>query len=130
MDSNALQQQSGKIAGGLVAVAALFLVARSLIIPESLIPIGQANGTYANDCCGTLTLRDGTMRIGKREIAYVIERDKNGAYLLPRLYVGVDPRYGLQIERSKYPLMLRLDDEKHPKDISILGNDDEYHFTR
>ena len=130
MDPNALQQQSGKIAAGLGVVAAIFLIVRSLIFPEPPIPIDRANGTYANDCCGPITLRDGTMWFGQRELTYEIDRDKGGAYVLPRLYVGVDPQYGLQIERSKSPLKLRLDDEKHPESINILGSDDEYGFTR
>jgi hypothetical protein len=130
MDTNALQQQSGKIAAGMAVVAVLFLIVRSLAFPEPPIPINQANGTYANDCCGTISLSDGTMRFGKREVTYVIERDKGGAYILPQQYVGIYPGQGLQIEQSRSRLKLRLDDEKRPQTISILGSDKEYLFTR
>ena len=63
----------------MAAAVALLLIVRSLVFPEPPIPINQANGTYANDCCGTISLRDGTMRFGKQEVSYVIERDKLGA---------------------------------------------------
>ena len=108
------------------ALSAIYLIA----MPAPKLPLDAANGTYANDCCGTVTLRDGIMSFRNREIAYIIERDKGGAYVLPQAYVGVEPGNGLKIERSRNVLKLRLDDEEHPEAISILGADGEYRFTR
>ena len=70
------------------------------------------------------------MSFRNHEVAYVIEKDKQGAYVLPQRYVGIYPGQGLQIEQSKNRLKLRLDDEEHPQTISILGSDKEYLFTR
>ena len=65
------------------------------------------------------------------DVSYVIARDKGGAYLMPSRYVGVEPPNGMQIERQKYPLKLRLDDEVHPQEVRVVGSDNyEYHFTR
>ena len=107
-------------------MSAIYLIAR----PAPKLPLDAANGTYENDCCGTVTLRDGTMLFRNHEVAYAIERDKGGAYVLPQAYVGVEPGHGLQIERNRNVLKLRLDDEKHPETISVLGRNKEYRFTR
>jgi hypothetical protein len=108
------------------ALSAIYLVAR----PAPKLPPDAANGTYANDCCGTVTLRDGTMWFQNHQVAYAIETDKGGAYVLPQAYVGVEPGQGLQIERNRNVLSLRLDDEKHPESISVWGRDKVYRFTR
>ena len=102
-----------------------------LIAPVPSLPIGMANGVYANDCCGTVRIQDGTMFFKSGDVSYVIARDKGGAYLMPSRYVGVKPPNGMQIERQKYPSKLRLDDEVHPQEVRVVGSDNyEYHFTR
>jgi hypothetical protein len=110
----------------LVVAALLSLVLR----PAPKLARDMADGVYANECCGTLTLRNGAMSFHQHELAYIIETDKGGAYIMPKTYVGVEPPYGLQIDRTKNPLKMRLDDEKHPQAISIFGRDRSYEFTR
>ena len=114
-----------------IPVAASLAMLYVMVAPTPSLPISMANGVYANDCCGTVRLQDGAMSFRGGSVSYVIERDKGGAYLMPTKYVGVEPPYGLQIERQKYPLKLRLDDEAHPENVRVLGTDDyEYRFTR
>lgn len=109
------------------ALSAIYL----LVMPLAKLPLNSANGTYANHCCGTVELRDGIMSFRNHEISYVIEKDKGGAYLLPRAYVGVLPGHGLYIARNKNVLKLRLDEEEQSESISIVGADSrEYSFTR
>lgn len=107
-----------------------FLAIYLLFAPAPKLPLDAANGVYANDCCGTIRLHDGVMQFRNQQVAYVIETDKGGAYLLPRTYVGVLPPYGLQIDRSRNQLKMRLDDEKRPETISIFGRDQIYEFSR
>jgi len=115
---------------GLPLMAFALLAIYVLAVPGPKLPLDAANGVYANDCCGTIVLRDGVMSFGNQELTYVIEKDKQGAYILPQRYVGIYPGQGLQIERSRNVLKLSLDDEEHPQTITILGSDGVYLFTR
>ena len=84
------------------------------------LPIDTANGTYANPCCGSLTLTNGQMVVGQGQfVSYVVEHDKIGRYVLPASYVGVTDGRVLHVDRSANPLMLRLDDTKQPASIDL-----------
>ena len=101
-----------------------------LLWPMPKLPIDAANGVYANPCCQPIILRDGTMSFGKHEVRYLIEEDKEGAYLLPQAYVGVEPS-GLQADQSKYPLKLRLNDMSSPDRLTLPSlNNEYYEFAR
>lgn len=130
MDEKSLRKQNGLIAAGLGAVAMTILIGRSVIFPPPAISIAAANGTYVNECCEHITLRDGTMYIGDREISYDIGEDKEGAFILPAGYVGVGAMRHLRIERRSMPLKLRLNNRDHPEQISIYGVDRSYSFER
>ena len=110
------------------AMAALMLYI--LVAPAPKLPLKVADGTYFNPCCSELTLRAGIMSFGSNEVRYAIERDKEGAYVLPEDYVGVDPDQGLLVERKHTPLKLRLDAKEYPTSVSVLGPNEEYRFAR
>jgi hypothetical protein len=86
---------------------------------EPRLPAGSADGSYYNPCCGFLTLHGGELRGGNDAVSYVIERDKAGAYVLPKALVSVASNR-LDIDRSAHPLKLRLDRERDPTSIEVL----------
>ncbi|KQO05892.1 hypothetical protein ASF09_13640 [Sphingomonas sp. Leaf242] len=61
----------------------------------------------------------------------MIERDKVGAYVLPNALVSVASKR-LDIDRSAYPLKLRLDRERDPSSIEVMdrSNGPAYIFAR
>ena len=112
----------------MAVIAAIWLYL--LLWPIPKLPIGAANGVYANPCCKPIILRDGAMSFEKHEVRYSIEEDKEGAYLLPEVYVGVEPS-GLQPDPRTYPLKLRLNEITHPDRLTLWGSDkQQYEFTR
>jgi hypothetical protein len=100
-----------------------------LLAPIPQLPIGSANGEFANDCCGTITLDNGQMAIGKQYIAYIIETDKRGPYVLTTGYVGVADR-GIEINRNGHPLKMYLDARTNPGVITIMSRRGEVQFER
>lgn len=85
------------------------------------LPISTANGLFASACCGTVVLRDGRLTLGNgREVAYVVERDNAGRYILPVDYVGTTD-HGLLVKRNGNPLKLRLDDVPRPRRIEVVN---------
>lgn len=118
----------------LSAAVALGIVAACLAILVTdgpRLPAGRADGTYYNPCCGLMTLRSGDLRSGADAVSYVIERDKTGAYVLPRALVSVVGNR-LDIDGSAYPLKLRLDQERDPSGIEVMdrSNTRSYTFLR
>jgi hypothetical protein len=119
-----------KWVGGAVLAVVMAIWLYLLLWPIPKLPIDAANGVYANPCCQPIILRDGTMSFGKHEVGYSIEHDKGGAYVLPQLYVGVEPS-GLQVDQSRYPLKLRLDDMSPPGRLTLpSSNSEDYEFAR
>lgn len=106
-------------AAWLGCAAALFTTI-SAGVPK--LPLGIANGSYSNSCCGTLFLADGRMTVLGERISYVIESDKEGSYVLPSLYVGTSPK-GFLV-RDGFPLKLRLNDDAHPTSIELINDAD------
>lgn len=114
-----------------VAVAAWVTLAVVIIsqpFSTPKLPIATANGTYANDCCGTILLRNGQMTVLSQQVSYVVERDKIGAYVLPTFYVGPTPR-GIVFRRESFPLKMRLDGEAAPTAIQLMSYDDGSVFS-
>ena len=115
----------------MVPIAAMVtLMLYILVAPAPKLPLKVADGTYFNPCCSELTLRAEIMSFGSNEVRYAIERDKEGAYVLPEDYVGVDPDQGLLVERKHTPLKLRLDAKEYPTSVTVLGPNEEYRFAR
>ncbi len=73
------------------------------------LPVGIANGSFRNPGIGTLVLQNGKMAVNGQHVSYVVEADKEVAYLLPSAYVGVSAR-GFIVNRGGRPLKMRLDD--------------------
>jgi hypothetical protein len=95
------------------------------------LPIGTADGTYANPCCGSVRLHNGQMIFGRGQIvSYVVEHDKIGRYVLPSSYVGVWSGKAVQTDSSANPLKLRLDDATRPTSIELLSGSAAFDFKR
>jgi len=108
----------------IVAIAAWLAFAISIFtVPMDAprLPLSAADGTYASDCCGKLLLQNGHMTIAGQEVSYVIESDKQGPYVLPPFYVGATAS-GIVVNRDRYPLKLRLNDESHPTEIELMDS--------
>lgn len=95
------------------------------------LPIGTANGTYANPCCGSIRLHNGQMVFGRGQmVSYVVEHDKVGRYVLPSSYIGVWSGKAVQADRSANLLKLRLDDATRPTSIELLSGSAAFDFKR
>ena len=88
---------------------------------EPCLQVRIADGTYANPCCGSLVLDNGTMTIANQRISYVIEQDKAGPYILPKTYVGASAT-GFIFKPRAYALKLSLDDPAHPRRVELLDD--------
>ena len=101
-------------------------------VGEERLPLGIADGSYANDCCGTIQLQNGRLFTKQgHEVGYVVERDKGGAYVLPAAFVGIQDGKEVQVD-SGYPLTLRLDAAPNPTTIELndTGRGMGYVFKR
>ena len=77
-------------------------------------------GTFANDCCGTLTLEGGRMILGEHQsVEFAVREDEAGMYLLPEAYVGAWEDRGFEIDGTRKPVKLRLDRLPEPSRIDI-----------
>ena len=121
-------RKSLSIALVLVIVAAWIII---LSTDDPRLPAISADGIYYNPCCGVLALQGGELRGGNEAVSYVIERDKGGVYVLPKALVSVASNR-LDIDRSAYPLKLRLDRERDPSSIEVMdrSNAPSYTFVR
>jgi hypothetical protein len=83
------------------------------------LPVSTANGVYTSVCCGPVQLRDGRLTLQDgREVAYVVEHDNAGRYILPESFIGATDR-GFFVERNGNPYKLRLDDDPKPSRLEI-----------
>ncbi|MDB5712719.1 MAG: hypothetical protein JWO15_116 [Sphingomonadales bacterium] len=95
------------------------------------LPIGTADGTYTNPCCGPVRLHNGQMALGRGLIvSYVVEHDKIGRYVLPSSYVGVWSGKAVQADGSAYPLKLRLNDATRPTSIELVSGSEAFDFKQ
>jgi hypothetical protein len=89
------------------------------------------NGSFENDCCGSLTLRDGDMVLNdKTTTGYTVGRDARGAYVLPTNYVGGLEDVGFEIDGARPPIKLRLDRIPNPMNLAVQGGRKTYTFKR
>ena len=105
--------------GPVIAIVASCLMAYILVTDPPRLPISAADGTYFDPCCGIITLKHGGMMIKNQHISYLIESDKGGPYVLPRVYVGASPT-GFVVKTDAYPLKLRLDDNSNPQQLELF----------
>ena len=103
----------------LLAILMLCLPACDAAEPNS--PIGAANGTFTNSCCGEIILLAGKMIVANQQIDYVVDEDKIGSFVLTPYYVGPSAN-GFVIRRDQFPLKMRLDSSVHPSEISLMSN--------
>lgn len=116
---------AGGAAGAALLLAGLFL----LYWPPGT--DGAENGTFASDCCGTVELRDGSMRLnGGQTVRYTLGRDAQGPYVLPRTYVGVIPDQGFEMDGTRPTIRLRLDKLPAPGRIVLYEGPTPYVFQR
>ncbi|MEP7130875.1 MAG: hypothetical protein ABI770_07085 [Sphingomicrobium sp.] len=117
------------IIAGIVAagIAVLLLV---FLSNEPAVKASE-NGTFANDCCGTIALSDGKMLLNdKQTLRYTVEKDAKGPYILPYTYVGVVRDEGFEIDGTRSTIKLRLDRLPRPSRIVVYEGLRPYVFTR
>ena len=116
---------------GIIAWLAFAISIFTTDLSPPRLALALANGSYANSCCGTITLKDGRMAVSNQQIDYVIESDKVGSYVLPSFYVGASPR-GFVLRRGGFPLKLYIDKDTHPSDLGLMddSNAGEFAFHR
>ena len=94
----------GVVATCTVLLVVLFLYNRVPGVDAS------ANGLFANDFCGTIKLADGKMLLNDRQtISYIVGKDAEGPYILPRFDVGAVSDQGLDVDGTRSVRKLRLD---------------------
>ncbi len=111
MNRLAILSGSGVLAAAAVAA---FLLMRG---PP---PSSGEEGTFENDCCGTVTLAQGRLSLnGSQTIRYDVGRDAHGPYLLPRTYVGALEDQGFEVDGTQPARKLRLDRLPGPQAIQL-----------
>jgi hypothetical protein len=112
---------------GAGAVVALFFF---VLLRQPAVKAGE-DGTFANDCCGTIKLADGKMLLNDQQIVrYTVARDGAGPYILPLTYVGVVPDEGFDVDGTRSILKLRFDRLPAPNRIELYDGSTPYSFTR
>ena len=115
---------------GIVAALAVLFIGLFLFDREPAARFGE-NGTFANDCCGTIRLEDGRMLLNdQRSIRYTVARDAKGPYVLPRVYIGAVPDFGFDVDGTRSILKLRLDRLPAPTTITLHEGLAPYVFAR
>jgi len=112
---------ASKAVGMTVFIVVVSMWAYIALTGEPRLPIGIANGSYSNRCCGTLVVADGVMTLADQRVSYVIEQDKAGPYILLKTYVGAS-NHGFVFRSTGYPLKLRLDNPAHPQQVELLDD--------
>ena len=115
---------------GVAGIGAI-LLAVLVVLHRPTAPAAGEDGFFANDCCGTLELRDGGMILnGKQATHYTVGRDALGPYVLPGAYVGGYEQVGFEVDGSRPVTRLRLDRLPHPTRIQLYGYGTAYIFKR
>ena len=116
---------AGIVGAGIVAPLVVFGLSRE---PETR---AGEDGTFANDCCGTVTLSDGKMLLnGQQAVRYTVARDARGPYIMPSTYVGVVLDEGFDIDGTQSSVKLRLNRLPSPTTIVIFEGRRPYIFAR
>lgn len=116
--------------GTVVLLLALGYGGYWLFFYDAYVPAGEG-GVFRNMCCGTVELADGDMLLnGRKTVRYVVERDEQGAYVLPRFYVGAFPYRRFEIDGSARAMKLRLDRLPGPTQITLYQGEAAFDFKR
>lgn len=112
---------------GAGVVALLFLM---VFLNKPVVKAGE-NGTFANDCCGTIKLSDGKMLLNDQQtVRYTVAKDAKGPYIQPYTYVGVVLYEGFDVDGTRSRIKLRLDRLPSPTRIVLYEGLTPYVFTR
>src|SRR3954453_24060496 len=118
------------IIAGIVAAAGIGALLLVLVFNEPVVKAGE-NGTFANDCCGTIQLADGKMLLNDQQtVGYTVAKDAKGPYVLPYTYVGVVRDEGFEMDGTRSTIKLRVDKLPWPNRIVIYWRLKPYIFTR
>jgi hypothetical protein len=118
------------IIAGTVAAAIVMLVLLFVLSNAPVVKAGE-DGTFANDCCGTVKLSDGKMLLNDQQtVGYTVGRDAKGPYILPDTYVGVVLDEGFAVDGTTSAIKLRLDRLPGPTSIVLFEGLRPYVFTR
>jgi len=116
------------IIAGMVAVSIAALLLLFFAYPKEPVVKAGENGTFANDCCGTIQLSDGEMLLNDQQtVRYTVAKDAKGPYILPKTYVGV---VGYEVDGTRSTVKLRLDRLPGPTSIVLYWGAAPYVFTR
>jgi hypothetical protein len=116
---------------GLAASTGVAVLALVLLLSKPATPADVANGLFAHDCCGTLSLRDGRMILNQtKAVRYKIARDKAGLYIIPETYVGPFEYKGFEVDGARPPIKLRLDHLSRPQSIVLIEGRTSFVFKR
>jgi hypothetical protein len=118
------------IIAGMVGAGIVVLLLLVVFLNEPVVKAGE-NGTFENDCCGTVELSDGKMLLNDQEtVRYTVARDAKGPYILPSTYVGVVPDEGFAVDGTQSTAKLRLDRLPSPTRIVLYHGLLPYIFKR
>jgi len=118
------------IIAGVVAAAGIVALLFVFVFNEPVVKAGE-NGTFANDCCGTIQLSDGKMLLNDQQtVRYTVAKDAKGPYILPYTYVGVVRDEGFDMDGTRSTIKLRLDRLPAPTRIVVYEGLRPYTFTR
>ena len=116
---------AGVVGAGIVASLVL------LVFFNQPVVMAGENGTFANDCCGTVKLLDGKMLLNDQlTVRYTVARDAKGPYILPRTYVGVVLYEGFDVDGTRSRVKLRLDRLPGPTRIVLYEGLRPYVFSK
>jgi hypothetical protein len=116
---------AGMVAAGIVVLLLLF------VLPNEPVVKAGEDGTFANDCCGTIKLSDGKMLLNDKEtVRYTVAKDAKGPYILPYTYVGIVLDEGFEVDGTRSTIKLRLDRLPSPTKIVLYEGLRPYIFTR
>jgi hypothetical protein len=116
---------AGTVAAGIGVLLLLFA-----FLNEPVVKSGE-NGTFTNDCCGTIQLSDGKMLLNDQQtVRYTVAVDAKGPYILPGTSVGVVRDEGFDIDGTRSTARLRLDRLPRPNKVVLYEGLRPYIFTR
>jgi hypothetical protein len=116
---------AGILGAGIVVLVLLFVLSNAPVVKAG------EDGTFANDCCGTVALSDGKMLLNDQQtVGYTVGRDAKGPYILPDTYVGVVLDEGFAVDGTTSAVKLRLDKLPGPTSIVLFEGLRPYVFTR
>lgn len=106
----------------LAGIVLASILAMSFLMDASHKPVVRAgeNGTFENDCCGTIKLVDGEMLLNDAQsVRYTVETDAKGPYILPESFVGIVQYQGFEVDGTRSIRKLRLDRLPQPTKIVL-----------